>query len=138
MSTPASDLSLHRFSVINALHMGLVECDAGADLRAVARAMADNTVHCVIVRGIERRDRRGRPIGWGIVSDLDLMAGLGSPEATAGELAAADVLIVDPTDTLEHAAQLMAEHEATHAVVVDAGAPVGILSTLDIARFAAS
>ena len=56
---------------------------------------------------------------WGIVSDLDLMAGLRpGVEATAGELAASDVVVVDPSDTLEHAAQLMAEHDSAHLVVV--------------------
>ena len=93
----------------------------------------------------DRPLRRGvddiEPGGWGIVSDLDLMAAM-RPElahATADELAATDPLIVEPTDTLEHAAQLMAEHQTTHAVVVDrrTGEPVGILSTLDVARFAA-
>ena len=45
----------------------------------------------------------GRP--WGIVSDLDLIASLPSRsvEATAGELAASDVVVVDPSDTLQHA-----------------------------------
>jgi CBS domain-containing protein len=122
------------FTVLNALQLGLIECPADADVRTVARTMAEHSVHCVIVRGIE-------PDGWGIVSDLDLMAGL-NPEAagaTAGRLAATDSLVVDPTDTLEHAAQLMVEHQTTHAVVVDpvTSRPIGILSTLDIARFLA-
>jgi CBS domain-containing protein len=91
-------------------------------------------VHCVIVRGIE-------PDDWGIVSDLDLMAAF-RPElagATAGQLAATDSLVVDPADSLEHAAQLMADHQTTHAVVVDpvTHRPIGILSTLDVARFIA-
>ena len=122
------------FTVRNALQLGLIECAADADVRTVARTMADHSVHCVIVRGIE-------PEGWGIVSDLDLMAGL-RPElvdVTAGKLAATDSLVLDPTDTLEHAAQLMAEHQSTHAIVVDpvTGRPIGILSTLDVARFLA-
>src|ERR1044072_5489818 len=122
------------FTVLNALQLGLIDCPADADLRAVARLMADHNVHCVVVRGTE-------PDGWGIVSDLDLMAGL-RPElngATAGQLAATDSLIVDPADSLEHAAQLMTEHQTTHAVVVDpvTRRPIGILSTLDIARFLA-
>jgi CBS domain-containing protein len=102
--------------------------------------MADNSIHCVIVRGIERQDRQANRIGWGIVSDIDLMAGLrpGCTQATADELAASEVLVVEPSDTLEHAAQLMADHETTHAVVIHGGQPVGILSTLDIARFAAA
>jgi len=122
------------FTVLNALQLGLIDCPADADLRSVARLMADHNVHCVVVRGTE-------PDGWGIVSDLDLMAGL-RPElngATAGQLAATDSLIVDPADSLEHAAQLMVDHQTTHAVVVDpvTGRPIGILSTLDVARFLA-
>lgn len=122
------------YTVLNALQLGLIECPADADVRTVARAMAEHSVHCVIVRGIE-------PDGWGIVSDLDLMAGVRREVAgaTAGQLAATDSLVVDPADTLEHAAQLMAEHQTSHAVVVDPviGRPIGILSTLDIARFLA-
>ena len=139
MTAHASELPLRGYTVLNALQMNLVECEANADVRSIARAMADNTIHCVVVRGIERRDRQGNRIGWGIVSDVDLMAGLrpGCVQATADELAASEVLVMEPSDTLEHAAQLMADHETTHVVVVDAGEPVGILSTLDVARFAA-
>ena len=123
------------FTVLNALQLGLIECSADADARTVARMMAEHNVHCVIVRGTG-------PDGWGIVSDLDLMAAL-RPEVsgeTAGHLAATDSLVVDPADSLERAAQLMSEHQTTHAVVVDpvTSRPIGILSTLDVARFLAS
>lgn len=139
MTTDASEMPLGGYIVLNALQMNLVECDADADVRSIARAMADNTIHCVIVRGIERQDRHGNRIGWGIVSDIDLMAGLlpGCADATADELAASELLVMQPSDTLEHAAQLMADHETAHVVVVDGGEPVGILSTLDVARVAA-
>jgi len=95
------------FTVLNTLQLGLV--DAGHD-------------HAVDP----------------VVSDLDLMAGL-RPEcagSTAGELAASDVVIADPGDTLEHVAQLMAEHNTAHLVVVSPSTrlPIGILSTLDVAR----
>ena len=130
------------YTVLNAMQLGLIECPPEADLATVARLMAENRIHCVIVAGIERRDRRGDHLDWGIVSDLDLMAGL-RPEcadATAGELAASDVVIADPSDSLEHAAQLMAEHDTAHLVVVSpsTGRPVGIVSTLDVARAVAA
>ena len=126
---------LNRYTVLNALQLGLIERPADADLLSVARAMAEHSVHCVIVRGIDGD-------GWGIVSDLDLMAAL-QPElagATAGRIAATDVVIVEPSDTLEHAAQLMLEHDTAHLIVVspDSGLPVGMLSTLDIARTVAA
>lgn len=131
--TPESPFN--RYTVLNALQLDPVESAPDADVRSIARTMAERSVHCVIVRGLANG-------GWGIVSDLDLMAAL-RPEladSTAAQLAATDPLIVAPADTLQHAAQLMAEHQASHAVVVDpvTGEPVGILSTLDVARWAAA
>jgi CBS domain-containing protein len=134
MRSTLPDFPAGRYTVLNAVQLGLIECPADANVRSIARTMAEHTVHCVIVRGIERG-------GWGIVSDLDLMAAMRPElaEATAGQLAATDVVIVEPNDTLVHAAQLMAEHQTAHVVVVDRATdePVGILSTIDVARFAA-
>jgi CBS domain-containing protein len=97
--------------------------------------MAEHSVHSVVVRGIERSR------SWGIVSDLDLMAAM-RPEltgATAGQLAAGDPVVVEAGETLGRAAQSMAEHQTAHLLVVDpvTDEPVGILSSLDIARFMA-
>ena len=40
-----------------------------------------------------------------------------------------------PDLTLLHAAKLLAENETSHLLVInDAGLPIGVLSTLDIAR----
>ena len=130
-----SDSMLGHYTVLNALQLDLIVCPADADVRTIARTMAEHRVHCVLVRSIELD-------GWGIVSDLDLMAAMrpGLADATASRLAATDPLNVEPADTLQHAAQLMAEHQTAHAVVVDpaTGEPVGILSTLDVARWAAA
>ena len=127
-STPTN---LARSTVRDAMQLGLFECEPDTDLRTVARIMATKRIHCVVVAG-ER---------WGIVSDLDLMRALtpGLEEARAGHIAATDVVAVKPADTLEHAAQLMAEHDTAHLVVAspDSGLPVGMISTLDIARAAA-
>ena len=43
--------------------------------------------------------------------------------------------MIAPDETLERAAQLMAENAVAHLVVVDpdTGHPVGVLSTLDVA-----
>jgi CBS domain-containing protein len=129
------------YTVRSAMQLGLFECEPDADVQTIAGIMADKRIHSVVVAGIERRVRGGERLSWGIVSDLDLVCGLrtGVQDVTAAELAATDMVVVEPNDTLEHAAQLMAEHQTSHAVVVDAvtGEPVGILSTLDVARFAA-
>jgi CBS domain-containing protein len=135
MTASTSELPLETYTVLNALQLGLVERSADADVRSLAQAMAEHTVHSVVVRGIQR------PRSWGIVSDLDLMAAM-RPElagATAGQLAASDPVVVAPGETLGRAAQLMAEHQTAHLVVVDpvTDEPVGILSSLDVARFMA-
>jgi CBS domain-containing protein len=127
--------ALETYTVLNALQLGLIELEADANVRSLAAAMAEHSVHSVVVRGIRRRRT------WGIVSDLDLMAAM-RPEladATAGQLAATDPVVVDASETLERAAQLMAEHQTAHLLVVDPeiDEPVGIVSSLDIARFMA-
>jgi CBS domain-containing protein len=130
-NTPTS-LNLARIPVRGAMQLGLFECTPDADLRAVAQLMAEKTIHCVVVAG-ER---------WGIVSDIDLMSalGFGLETVTAGDVAATDLVVVEPGDSLEHAAQLMAEHDTAHLIVAspDTGRPVGIVSTLDIARIVAT
>ena len=87
--------SLTHYTVLNAMQVGVIDCPPDADVPTLARTMADHRIHCVVVNGES----------WGIVSDLDLMASLRpGVTATAGELAASDVVAVDPEDTLEHAA----------------------------------
>jgi CBS domain-containing protein len=123
-----SSLNLGRSTVRGAMQLGLFECAPETNLRTLAGIMGEKTIHSIVVAGPR----------WGIVSDLDLMRGLASGliDVTAGELAATDFVTVDPNDTLDHAAQLMAEHETAHLVVVSpaTGMPVGMLSTLDVAR----
>lgn len=138
-ATPA--IVLARTPVRAAMQLGLYECDPEADLRTLARTMAERTIHAVVVSDVANaRGLRGR-LAWGIVSDIELMRALrpGMEQTSAGEIAATEVVSVLPGDTLEHAALLMADHDTAHLVVVspDTGRPVGMLSTLDVARFAA-
>jgi CBS domain-containing protein len=139
--TQTSSATFLRSTVADAMQGGLIACAPDAGVTTIAQAMADESIHCVLVVGIERRERGGERLSWGIVSDLDLMGALqpGCEDASAGELAATDVLTVEPTDSLERAAQLMAEHETTHLIVTSptTDRPVGIVSSLDIARLAA-
>ena len=129
---PAAEPLLESHTVGEAMHRGIVTCAPTADLREVAALLAEHRVHCAVVAGDPARTL------WGILSDLDLMRGLGSPvPLVAGNLAAVDVVTVTPEDELRRAAQLMVEHDTAHLIVVDGTTPVGILSTLDIARAAA-
>jgi CBS domain-containing protein len=127
--------SLRHATVADAMHPGIISCDPDAPLTEVARMMATRHVHCLAVVGISHED----PVCavWGIVSDLDLVrAGIaGGDEPTARALAEEPVVTVEPTTPLLEAAQLMLERGTSHLVAFDpeAGRPVGILSTLDVA-----
>lgn len=131
---------LDHATVAAAMHPGVITCPHGASLRTVARMMAAYRVHCVVVFD-ERDEDDGRSF-WGVVSDLDLAAGMAEnnlDERSAGQIAASPVVTVPSDETLDRAAQLMTEHGSAHLVVVEPGngLPIGILSTLDLARFAA-
>lgn len=135
-TSPAEILS--RTRVRDAMQLGLFHCEPDDDAAAVARTMAEQSIHSVVVAGIVRRDHSGDRLAWGIVSDLDLMRAMrpDAEGATAAEVAGTEIVTVSPQESLEQAVQLMDEHETAHLVVVspDAGRPVGMLSTLDIAR----
>lgn len=120
-------------TVDDAMHHGLVRCDPATSLREVAAIMADSHVHCVFVLASSILDDAD---DWSIVSDLDLAAAasLDLDECTAGEIAVTPRLRIGREDSVERASQMMAENQAAHVVVVDGGVPVGIVSTLDIAR----
>jgi CBS domain-containing protein len=74
---------------------------------------------------------------WRIVTDIDVVRSFGEDvdRRTVREIAATEFVTVGPHETLERAAQLMAEHEVSHLVVVGRGSgrPVGVISSLDVA-----
>lgn len=97
--------------------------------------MAKHGIHAVAVTNRPG----GRPLG--IASDLDVVAAVANgDELTAGQAACTEPLTVSADDSLQRAAQLMAEHAVGHLVVVDAasGYPMGVVSTLDVAAVYAS
>ena len=93
--------------------------------------MASNRVHAVVVSG----DIAPEPP---VIADADLIAATSSGhfnELSARDIAGTEAVSVGGEETLERAAQLLAEHGVSHLVVRDGrGIPVGILSTLDVAR----
>jgi CBS domain-containing protein len=128
--------SLDQLSVADAMHPGVVTCPLETPLRDVAWMMGVYRIHAVVVYGEPGEEG---PELWGVISDLDLVdvAAAGDfEERAASQIAATPLLLVEPSDSLTRAAQIMSEHEAAHLVVVDrsSGRPIGILSTLDIAR----
>jgi CBS domain-containing protein len=127
---------LDHATVADAMHPGILSCDADATLDEVARIMSTHHVHCVVVKGAAD-DPGGEPPVWKIISDLDVLRAGMSRDApdTAAELALAPVVTVRTTDPLRNAAELMLSKSTSHVVAVnpESQAAIGILSTLDIA-----
>lgn len=127
-----------RLAVADVMHPGVLTCPTGASLRVVARMMAGHGIHAVVVFN-EESDDVGDAELWGVVSDLDLVAAASAgdiDDRTAGGTAVTPIVMVDSHDAVTRAAQLMSEHEIAHLVVVDPKTerPVGVVSTLDLAR----
>jgi CBS domain-containing protein len=125
-----------RATVADAMHPGILACDAEATLTDVARMMSTHHVHCVVVGAPPDGEGNAAPM-WGIISDLDLVTAGTRPDPpdTAARLAQRPVLTVETTAALRDAAELMLRKGTSHVVAVNPGTerPVGILSTLDIA-----
>lgn len=114
-----------------AMTPGIITCARSTPLRTVATMMATHRVHSIVVL-----DRSDNVMPWGVVSDLDLIDAVDT-DGAAGSVAASPVVTVTVDDTLSHAAQLMREHATSHLIVVTdevSPLPIGILSTLDVAR----
>jgi CBS domain-containing protein len=123
--------SLAQTWVFDAMRHGVLSCQPETPLSVVARMMAEHRVHAVVVTNLDGVSERA----WGIVSDVDVLRAAEDVEGrTAGEAAATEPLEVSPEETLERAAQLMAEHEITHLIVVSGTKPIGVISSLDVAR----
>jgi CBS domain-containing protein len=125
--------------VADAMHPGVLTCAPDVPLSEVARIMADHRVHCVVVEeaGADAVD------SWTVVSDVDLVGAAAADrldEPAAGRVAATWVPKISADDSLMRAAQLMAERDVGHLIVVGAasGRPEGIISTLDIAAVLSS
>ena len=124
--------------VIDAMHPGLISCPLDTPLRTVARMMATYRVHAILVTAHGEEELSGGGL-WGIVSDTDLLRAAESAdldEQPAREIATTPVYTVATSDELERAAQLMVEHEVSHLIVIERRStrPIGVISTLDIAR----
>ena len=134
----SSPLSLERLRVIDVMHPGVISCPPETPLRTVARMMAGYRVHAIIVHGHESEPLPDGSL-WGVVSDVDLMAASRSPDfetQEAGALAATPALQIASADSLLRAVQLMVEHEVSHLIVIERHSerPIGVVSTLDVAR----
>jgi CBS domain-containing protein len=125
--------------VVDSMTRGVICCRPDTPLREVAALMVRERVHAVYVFVTGPVD--AEPELWGVVSDLDLVAaGRGDIDTlTAHDAAVEPLVTAEPDDPLDRAAQLLSEHGVSHLAVVDpySRQPVGVLSTLDVARFSA-
>ena len=114
----------------------VLTCHADATMREVARIMVTHSVHAVVVVD---GDTAGEPTVSGIVTALELaIAAVENTEPTAGELANPHAATVAVGSTLEQAARAILRTGGAHVIVVDGrSAPIGMLSTLDLARITA-
>jgi len=116
-------------------NIGILACEPEAPLTEVAWLMANNSVHAVIVV----RDDVAEPP---VISDADLVAAMASDHFD--RLAAQDIAVTEPVsitenETLARAAQLLYERGVAHLIVRnERGAPIGVISSLDLARAVAS
>lgn len=75
----------------------------------------------------------------GVITDRDIairiVAEGRDTDTTVGEIASKDVVTVDPEQSLEEAARLMAEHQVRRLPVVEEdGRVIGILAQADVAQ----
>lgn len=137
--TAATPLTLATARVADSMTRGVICCRPDTPLREVAALMAREHVHAVYV--FVPGPAGGEPELWGVVSDLDLVAAArGDIDVLTAHDAAIEPLVqVEPDDGLDRAAQLLSEHGVSHLAVIDpySRQPVGVLSTLDVARFVA-
>ncbi len=134
----ATPTRLAEISVAEAMHPGVLTCPPETRLDVVARMLASYDVHCIVVFEAVAELGEGVLSPFGVISDLDLVGAAITgdlADRTAGGTASAPLVRVGGDETLERAARLMTEHQASHLLVVepDSRHPVGILSTLDIA-----
>jgi CBS domain-containing protein len=109
-------------------------CGPEASLASVAHTMAARHIHALIVEGLGEN----APRPWGIVSAVDVARAAAHPawRPSAADAAATEFFTIAPDAQLSEAARLMVEHQVGHLVVAESPEtrPVGVISTLDIAR----
>ncbi|MEV4421754.1 CBS domain-containing protein [Patulibacter sp. NPDC049589] len=131
MSTTPRPLSAIRASEV--MHAPIVLCDPTTDLHHVASRMAAHQIHAVVVDGNDHRHAGARD-GLAIVSadDLVRVAVQRGPGLTAAAIPSDPVVYVDVDTPLSTVASILSREGRSHALVTDAGGPVGVLSSLDV------
>ena len=130
--------TLEKTTVQHVMHRGVVSCPLETPLRTVAQMMSAHGVHCVVGIGAAAEDDTTL---WGVVSDRDVLAAAADGEVDnldAGSCVETDLVTVAPEVSVREAARIMHLRGLSHLVVVRPGTdkPLGVVSTLDVARVA--
>lgn len=116
-------------SVLDAMRPGVVTCLADHGLATLAAIMVTHGIHAIVLAPLER----GTPL---IATDLDLVrVALERPDARADEIAREPLATLASDAPLDDAVAMMSERGISHLLATEAatGAPVGIVSTFDVA-----
>jgi CBS domain-containing protein len=128
-------------TVGDAMSNGVISCPAETPLSVVAQMMAVHGVHAIFVFQPGEDEEAPAPL-WAVVSDLDLVAAaqLDLETMTAGASAVTPLVSVSSDSSLPEAGSLMAQYGIAHLAVTEPGSrrPIGVISTLDVARAIAS
>ena len=129
------DLRLSMAVAGDVMRSPVLTCDPTTDLVEVASRMAREHVHCIVVDA-STHDHAVDGHEWEFVTALDVVRGAATGAATsrAGDVASGRAVTVRATDDLDAVAAVLAENDSTHALVVSDGAPVGMLSGLDLVQ----
>jgi CBS domain-containing protein len=124
--------SIDNATVGDVMRPGVISCQPDTPLTVVAQMMAANHVHTVVLAA-----DRGEPLRR--VDDIALVDWIAQGcEGRNANDAARDAHTVRLDEPASSAAATMAEQGVAHLVVVDdEGAPIGVLSSLDVAALAA-
>jgi CBS domain-containing protein len=131
-----SRLHERSLTVGEVMHQGVVTCASETTLREVAALLARHRIHAVIVLASDEAVR-------GVITDRDVVFAHATGTldgTTAGDAATEPTITVRPTLDLMVASELMTRHATPHVVVTEGTdrRPVGVLSSLDVARAVAS
>jgi CBS domain-containing protein len=138
---PATPASYEAATVGDVMTQGVISCPPETPLRAVAQMMATFSVHAIFVFE-SGDDETESPRPWGVISDLDLVAAtpLDLDAITAGATAVTPLVEISGDRPIADAGGLMAAYGIAHLAVTEPRThrPVGVISTLDIARAVAA
>jgi CBS domain-containing protein len=132
-----SESRLDHVTVGDAMHPGVITVPPATSLRELAAVLADRHIHAVAVVGLLHQPEHEEHMVWAFATDMDVLraAAAAHVDVTAASVAGAAPLIVDPGDSLDHAARALTAHRRRHAIVADEiGLPLGVVSTLDVLR----